>query len=541
MSHSGTSTELPADRPSASPGPGRLTSGPWTRPWVLPVLAGVVTALIALVSVTRVSMWVDEAYTVTVATRSWPDLWRMVANIDIVHSLYNALLHPWLAVLGISELTVRLPSALATGVSAAGVIVLTRRLAGAPAGLAAGLVFAVLPRVTWMGIEGRSYALTAAVAVWLTVLLVSLLDRPTWPRHVGYAGLAALGCSLNIFLVLLLGAHGVALLVTGRLRFTRVFWTWLGAAMAGLVGGLPVLLTAVSQSAQIGENRAGLLGYARQILINQWFLGETPTMYLSGSGAVLDGPGSQLWKLAAVALAGLCWLLIAYAVLGPGTGRGPIGYRALLVSWLAVPSLVLAGYSIVATPLYNPRYLTFAAPAVAALLGIALVRLGRWPGRRRWAGLGATGLVVLLALPVYASQRTTYAKGGADWQQVAAFVDAHPGANRAVYFAPRVPPADDVVTITSRTAQTLYPQTFAGVRDLTLVRTAAEQADLLGRSQPLAASVDRLDGITTVFTINRVDYPPDVLAADEAVLTGIGFRAGDRWTGPLNTVVVYSR
>jgi hypothetical protein len=68
-------------------------------------------------------MWVDEAYTVTVATRSLPDLWRMIHNIDIVHSLYNLLLHPVFAAFGVSEISVRLPSALAVAGATAGVTI----------------------------------------------------------------------------------------------------------------------------------------------------------------------------------------------------------------------------------------------------------------------------------------------------------------------------------------------------------------------------------------------------------------------------------
>jgi mannosyltransferase len=544
MSHGSTSTELLADRRAVGPPPNPEPS--WAARWgdtllAAPLLVGLFASLIALVNVTRVSMWVDEGYSISVATRSLPALWRMVANIDVVHGLYNAMLHPWLALTGISELSVRLPSAVATGAAAAGVLVLIRRLAGPSAGLAAGLVFAVLPRVTWMGIEGRSYALTAAVAVWLTLLLVSLLNRPTWPRYVGYAVMAAFACSLNIFLALLLGAHGVALLAHRQVRFTRIFWNWLVAALAGLAGGLPVLLTAVSQSAQIGENPANAFGYLRQVLVNQWFLGTTPTMYLSGSGAILEGLGSQLWKPAGVLLAALGWGLMGYALRRPDDRDPVVHYRSLLLSWLIVPSVVLVSYSIAATPLYNPRYLAYCAPAVAALMGIALVRLGRLPGWRRWLSGLAVAAIILLVLPIYASQRFANAKSGADWEQVAAFVAAHSGPNRAVYFAPRVPPTSDVVTITGRTAQTLYPDAFAGVRDLTLVSTAAAEADLLGRSQPLADSVDRLADIDTVFSINRVDYPSDLVAADEQVLSRLGFRVGERWSGPLNTVVVYTR
>jgi uncharacterized membrane protein len=42
-------------------------------------------------------------------------------------------------------------------------------------GVCAGIVFAILPRVTWAGIEARSYAVTAAAAVWFTPGMAVLL------------------------------------------------------------------------------------------------------------------------------------------------------------------------------------------------------------------------------------------------------------------------------------------------------------------------------------------------------------------------------
>ena len=92
---------------------------------------------------------------------------------------------------------------------------LTRRLSTASAALAAGLVFAVLPRVTWMGIEGRSYAMTAAVAVWLTVLFVSLLRRrEVWGEDMphSYRPLAA---------VTILAGAGLSLAVVNVVRDNR--------------------------------------------------------------------------------------------------------------------------------------------------------------------------------------------------------------------------------------------------------------------------------------------------------------------------------
>ena len=104
----------------------------------------------------------------------------------------------------------------------------TRRVA-----LAAGLVFALLPRVTWAGIEVRSYALTMVAAVWLTVFCVVAVRRngPRW--WLGYAVLAFIATLLNVFLVLLVGVHAVVVAVLGRSWAVWRRWAVAAAVAAG--------------------------------------------------------------------------------------------------------------------------------------------------------------------------------------------------------------------------------------------------------------------------------------------------------------------
>ena len=516
---------------------GGLDSSDRRRFVLMTVAVGVFAMLVSLAGVTRVSMWMDEAYTVTVATRSIGDVWRMVHEIDVVHSMYNVLLHPWLALAGVSDVSVRIPSTLAVGLATGGTMVLGRQLAGVRVALASGLIFAILPRVTWMGIEGRSYAGTAALAVWLTVLFVSLLRRPTRYKYFGYAVLGAAAGSLNIFLLLLLGAHGLTLLLDRRYRFRAAFWQWLWAALAALAGALPVLLTAATQAGQIGMSRLGLTGYGRAILVNQWFLGDTPTVYEGGS--LGEGPESGLWKYASVLLACACWLVVAYGLSRRGTmghdADGPAA-RPLLLCWLVVPTALLVGYALTASPLYNPRYLTFCTPALALLLGLGLVRI-RSDSLRAQAVLA----IVLLALPVYLVQRSPFGKSGADWQSIAKFVQERRGPDQAVYFAPRTPPESDVVVGTSRITQTLYPEAFVNIRDLTLVSTAAADGLLVDRSRLLTASANQLTDIQAVFVIQRRDYPSEAVRTDAEFLYDRGFRRAESWVGPLNRVTEYVR
>lgn len=529
------------------------------RGWAVPAAIGLFAAALSVIGSWHVSLWTDEAATITSARRTLPELWRMLHTIDAVHGLYYAAMHAWVSVVGSSPFALRLPSALAAGVAAAGVVVLARRLAGPGVGLAAGLVFGALPRVTWMGIEGRSYAFTAAGAVWLTVLLLTAVRRPVPDRALdsqpvggrpadrrprtaaapwlGYAVLAAVSVALNVYLGLLLAAHALTLLMDRSVTW-RQRWTWLGAAVAGVLAASPVVLEAAGQTGQLGDIPLGRAQVLRQVVVNQGFLGDTPTPGSSGTQSLSALSAGSLWAPSAVVLATVSWVVVVLLLVrrrpaGRVTaGRGPVGDLARwLVPWLAVPTAVVAGYSLLVSPMYSPRYLTFTAPAVAVLLGAAVVRVVSGRGR-------VVVAVVLLALsaPVYVSQRGAYAKSGTDWVSVARAVSAH-GVGDAVYFTPRRPPTGPTTTLTLRYIAVAYPAAFTGLRDVTTRTTGAADGSLTGTSTTLAASTARLAGAPVVWVLRRNDYPPAAAAADDVVLARAGFSGGPVFSGPATTVL----
>src|SRR5258705_7415234 len=166
--------------------PGRLAD-----PLGVAILAIVVSAAGAA----RPSLWFDEAATISASTRSVPELWRLLHNIDAVHGLYYLTMHGWFAIFPETEFWSRLSSCLAVGIAAAGVVVVGKQFSSRTVAVCAGIVFAILPRITWAGIEARSYALTAAAAVWLTVPVVAAARRNAaalWPLY----GLALVGSTL---------------------------------------------------------------------------------------------------------------------------------------------------------------------------------------------------------------------------------------------------------------------------------------------------------------------------------------------------------
>ena len=107
----------------------------------------------------------------------------------------------------------RLLSVLAMAGAAACVTLAGRRLAGARAGLLAGLVFALLPSVSRFAQEVRFYAPEVLAVALATLLLLRALDAPSVRRWAAYGVcLAVVGYIDVIALSVVLGhAAGAAL------------------------------------------------------------------------------------------------------------------------------------------------------------------------------------------------------------------------------------------------------------------------------------------------------------------------------------------
>ena len=178
-------------------------------PWAIAVLAAVISGAWAC----RPSLWFDEGATISAsASRTLPELWKLLGHIDAVHGLYYLLMHGWFAIFPPTEFWSRVPSALAIGAAAAGVTVFTKQFVpGRATAVCAGVVFAILPRTTWAGIEARSYAFAAAAAIWLTVLLVTAVRRNRPRLWVCYALALMLSILLNLNLVLLVLVYAAML------------------------------------------------------------------------------------------------------------------------------------------------------------------------------------------------------------------------------------------------------------------------------------------------------------------------------------------
>ena len=398
-------------------------------------LVGVFAALVSLLASGVPSYWSDEVATLRAARLSWPELFAFLGQKDAVHTGYYSVMKLWVGVFGESEFATRSLSALAVGAAAAGLVLLVTSLGSLRIGVVAGVLFAILPRTTYMGIEARSFALSAAVAVWATLILLIAARRPSWRWWILYALAVVTGTYLFLYSVLLLAVHAVALLLDHRTR--TVMARWLVAAGVVVVACVPLLIVSVGQKEQIAW-------LSDQPVVNVWTILVEPAFDSS-------------WLVAAIA-----WITILVLAV---RGRRVLASRdgdllRLAAVWVLLPLVLLLGADAVIGPLYTARYLSFTVPGMAILLAVAFTRTPRTGVT--WILVGA---VALAGLPTYLAQRGPVAKnGGSDLAQIADYIDTQARPGDAIYLQDT-----GAVTLRPRQALYAYPEKFADVRDVAFI------------------------------------------------------------------------
>ena len=478
-----------------------------------PLAVGLVGLTIALVGIGVPSVWYDEAATITSATRSWQQLGAMIGNVDLVHAAYYALMHVVFDLVGYSPVALRVPSAIAIGVAAALTVVLGRVLDRPRLGVIGGLLFCLLPRTTWAGTEGRSYALTAALAVALTVVLVLASRDNRRSLWILYAVLVVLSCIVFVYLALVVVAHAATMLWWFAYSRSRAWppaarwarWTALATAVV-----VPFGIGVVGQSGQVHWLKAPGANTPREVFENQWFF-TSPVFAIVG------------WALLVIG---------AFLLLRRSRGLSP---ASVLLPALVLPTVLLLVLSAAVTPVYTPRYLTMCTPFVALVMAVAIERMRPLP-------LVPVALLAIaaLAVPQIVAQRQPEAKEHASWSAVADLISAEragdgPEVTTAIVYGAvqRHPIA------TSRVMAYSYPDAFAGTVDVTLGTPAAETGELWETRIPLSEGLPRLAGADVVYLITSVAR--DQRPATTDTLRTAGWHVADEWHLTAVNVVRYER
>ncbi|QIG39654.1 hypothetical protein G5T42_09285 [Microbacterium sp. 4R-513] len=409
------------------------------------VVMGVFAAVVSATGSWIPSLWGDEAASVLSAMRPPESLVAMLGHVDAVHGAYYFGLQLWVDLFGAEPFAVRLPSAIAVGVAGGAVTWICGRFGSLRFAIVAGLLAAILPRLTYAGEEARAYAFDAALATLLCVVVVEIMrrDAPSRRWWVAYAAVLAVGIYTFLYLALMVVVVGVALALDPRSR--SQLRRWAVASGAAVLAASPVIVLAFLQRKQIAflEHRDRVTFSA--VLVKMWF-GALPFAVLA-------------WALILLAIVGL----VIHSRRGRGIG-GSLEILALL--WLVLPMGILIAANPI-TAIYTPRYGTFSAPAAAILMACGVRQLAR----QRWAAALAVAAAVLIAAPIWVGQREPWAKNKSDWNDIAATVATHARPGDAIVFDDSVRPSRR-----PRLALDTNPDEFQAVTDATLKTSYADSS-----------------------------------------------------------------
>ena len=338
--------------------------------------AMVISTLVAVVTYgtrlnTQPLSW-DEAVSAMSATRTTPDLMRLLHHTDAPLGAYYFLLRGWTRLLEAvhivpTEAWLRLPSAMA-GI---GAVALTALLAGRwfdpRIGVLAGCVLAVHPLAVFYAHDARPYTLAVFFLLAATAMLGPTLARPTVPRLTAYGLLLTLGVYAHMFAILAIAGHLVAIVRYrggGRWRFAVV-----GAFVLAAI--TPLMLIARHETGEIG-----------------WIPKPSVEAVASFTDRLAGGPMAIAVLLVALAAAYAAWQSRRVEKAPARSSRAP------LLAWALVPPLALVVVDLV-QPVLIARYALVAVPAVAILVALGARRVG---GR-----LGAALIALVLLAGVVTS------------------------------------------------------------------------------------------------------------------------------------------
>lgn len=313
-------------------------------------------------------LWIDETFTGAIAGQ--PDLAGLLHQIraDVNAPLYYVAVYLWSAIAGISNVALRLLSAL---FATAAVLLALRGTAGLDRRLCllwGSLLGLWLPGLHFAS-EARCYALLLLAATAATLAFARLLTEPTRQAAWAWAALGALAILTHYFAAPLVAAQGLVFLLRHRADALRC-WPALGAF-------LPALAWIAYHAPRLAAfGQPDLAWYA---LVDSANLPLIVWSVLTSSGSIL----------LVVAMILLVWRRLRGRPVVAATTESVAG-GVVLASLLGLAIVLVVG---MVRPSFIPRYCVPYVPGM--LLGLALVVRSASP---LWPRLPVVA-VLLFALP----------------------------------------------------------------------------------------------------------------------------------------------
>ncbi|MDR1355341.1 MAG: hypothetical protein LBJ43_03650 [Propionibacteriaceae bacterium] len=462
--------------------------------------------IIGLLGSANPGFWFDEAASLSIAKRSVPDIMRLLANKDAVNGLYYLFLHPWIALFGQSELSVRSLSALALAVAAAGFALLAQRFG---LGWPATTAFLVCPGLSWCATEARGVAFSVAAVVWSFVLLQRAVESERWLiDFISFGVVLGLAICFQLYAAALLPVHALLVWFSGTWR--KHYWHLITSWVVGFVVSSPVIIFGFWQRGQVSWIHNTPAGVLKQIRQMQVFRGQV----LNISARTGDIQRIVCYAAWAFVIVGIFFILKSgvRSALANSCGVG--------AAWFAIPTLLVALPTLIPgfdLDIYQLRYLTFATPGFCLLFAAAWNAV---PGRRLIASCIA-GLLAMGCVPTLVAQRQPNAK-----ESLRATAEAAAGCDTVVF-----------TNTIARSVLVSYPDSFRNCTDIEAGFSAASANAYWDLSRDEEYLGQGAHGSTAV--LYRSAAPEELVNAGQA-LSALGCTAtADSFVAPRVSIAIW--
>ena len=368
---------------------------PKANNWIYVAVALIIFASLALYTITKSSVWFDEAFGVYLTRFNFIDIARYTA-MDIHPPLYYWLLKIWGMMFGNTELALRSMSVLFGGVTILFGYLLQNRLFGKKVARLS-LIFMVLsPMLVRYSQEMRMYTLVSAIALAATYFLTVAIDSKKKIHWVIYGVLVSLGLWAHYLSVIVWIAHwlwradNIRRNVRNKKDFLAKFFSkeWKLAHFVALVLYMPWLPFCIGQLliSQIAGSwiPAANLGTPLNFFTNVVYyrdLGEITGLYAFG--------------LLAASAALVLFAVKVYTSLDKAKRQA---YR-LIMTLAFVPVLLLFFESILLRPTFIDRYLITSTEGLALFIGVTL-SFGFKYFRRKWCYIAIIFIAILMMIGI---------------------------------------------------------------------------------------------------------------------------------------------
>ena len=340
--------------------------------WFAVIVPTALAAALLLYDLGGRSLWLDEADTFTTASQHGSALWHWALNDGGNMVLYYLGMHVVTGALGTSEITLRLPSALAAIATVPTAFFLLRRLFDRRAAVFGAAFEAVSMPVVYWGQQARGYSVAAFLVSASTLAFVVAVQDKRRLAYVAYVVLSVLAVYTVLLSALVLVAHVASLLA---LRPDQVPRRQLAACYGAIcVLCVPVGLVALAHGTAPVDwvtPFGSLVGPAARGLVE--FLASDSPFWPSAHTA------AHLVIIAMAALWVYAALLWSRALAHRAKERTAAWAYGLLIAWVACPVVISYLVSALVHPILVDRYLLDTLPAASMLAGVACARLRPQP------------------------------------------------------------------------------------------------------------------------------------------------------------------